>query len=626
MCNKCYFQLKNILKRHSAPSLLKAGATYEEHKNKWCSFDETLKSDQCASCRHRASLTTGCLRRQSLCQPTLNNKKTSQTTHPSSCDRLVEKSNSTAARQTDQHENETSPITDSNYVEMTDTERLYESQHIAQTSMTIIDQLQQLTHCIIAETSATSRDDSHHMTAPSETTIDNIQYIGSHDVPHSSEIHFTPPFIPIAESAPLKSSRTQTVTVDTSTSPMFKHDKSFSQSLGLSENAPLSKEEEKLSTHLVRRKLNSDPGPQGTYPCLWCLMPRRDMHNPRDHCEHRSLESLLADNKTFMQQTDGEKKQANKFYNSLHAPLVGIELGKVSPPYLHILLGVVLKHHKLLEDAAYKLDKKVACQPDDFLLPLGKLLKRYGSQWGRAYELQERLLYEEGCLGFSELNDSQEQIDKYTQQIHKTELISFLMHKELQPRKGPIASSLDTVLTKHRITPQAYHSRSFVGNHCHKYLQSAVYTDLTQIIVTKTQQCTSNPMIIDEACTLQLLFDNLNNAFSTVHRAISHTKPIALSSLLEIEIAIDTYMATYRRMFPRKIIPKKHLLEKHCIPHIKQHLFGLGPLGEQGTENSHQMIGVLETRARGIKNDMCKLKFILSSHLLQVAPATRDSV
>ncbi|GFO09968.1 amine oxidase [Plakobranchus ocellatus] len=367
-------------------------------------------------------------------------------------------------------------------------------------------------------------------------------------------------------------------------------------------------------------------GPQGTYPCLWCLMLRRDMHNPSNHCEHRSLESLLADNKMFMQQTDGEKKQANKFYNSLHVPLDGIELDKVSPPYLHILLGLVLKHHKLLKDAAHKLDKKVACQPDDFLLPLGKLLKRYGSQWGRAYELQERLLYEEGCLGFSELSDSQEQIDKYTQ-LHKTEqLISFLMHKELQPRIGPIASSLDTVLTKCRITPQAYHSRSFVGNHCHKYIQSAVYTDLNQIIVTKTQQCISNPMIIDEACTLQLIFDNLNNTFSTVHRAISHTKPIAPSSLPEIEIAIDTYMATYRRMFPRKIIPKQHLLEKHCIPHIKQHLFGLGLLEEQGTENSHQMIGLLETRARGIKNDMCKLKFILSSHLLQVAPALRDSV
>ena len=270
-------------------------------------------------------------------------------------------------------------------------------------------------------------------------------------------------------------------------------------------------------------------GPQGTYPCLWCLMPRRDMNNPADQCQHRSVESLLADNKKFMDEADGERKQANKFFNSLHAPLLRLDLENVCPPYLHILLGVVLKHHKFLENAAHDLDEKVASQPDTFLLPLGMLLKKYGAQWGRAYELQERLVYEEGCLGFSELNDSQQQIDKYTQQIHKTEsLISFLIHKELQPRVGPIASALDTVLNKHRITPQAYHSRSFVGNHCHKYLQTQVYTDLTQTIVTRTQQCTSNPMIVDEAFTLQLVYNNLNSALSIVHKpypthSLSHT-------------------------------------------------------------------------------------------------------
>ncbi|GFO35930.1 amine oxidase [Plakobranchus ocellatus] len=95
-------------------------------------------------------------------------------------------------------------------------------------------------------------------------------------------------------------------------------------------------------------------GPQGTspYPCLWCLMPRA-MHQPSDQCQLRSLESLLADNKSFMQLGEGEKKDVAKFYNSLHAPMAGIALDRVSPPYLHILLGIVLKHHKLLEDAAH---------------------------------------------------------------------------------------------------------------------------------------------------------------------------------------------------------------------------------------------------------------------------------
>ena len=86
-------------------------------------------------------------------------------------------------------------------------------------------------------------------------------------------------------------------------------------------------------------------GPQVTHPCLWCLMSRRDMNNPTDQCQHRSVESMLADNKKFMDEADGERKQANKFFNSLHAPLIRLDLEKKCPPYLHILLGVVLKHH-----------------------------------------------------------------------------------------------------------------------------------------------------------------------------------------------------------------------------------------------------------------------------------------
>ena len=282
----------------------------------------------------------------------------------------------------------------------------------------------------------------------------------------------------------------------------------------------------------------------------------------------------------------------------MYSPLINIELDRVSPPYLHILLGVVLKHHKLLEVAANNLDKEVARESDEFLTPLGILLKKYGSRWGEAKRLQEKLIHEEGCLGFSELSESQEQVDMYMQQIHNTQsLISSLSYKDFSLREGPIASSLDIVLNKHRITPQAYHSRSFVGNHCNKYLQAEVYTDLTQTLVTSTQQCTTNPMIIDEVCTLQMLYNDLNRALSIVHKFISHTHSIPQTSIPEIEKSIDTYMITYRRMFPHKVIPKQHLLEKHCIPHIKQYKFGLSLLGEQGTENSHQMIAALEHRA-----------------------------
>ena len=62
--------------------------------------------------------------------------------------------------------------------------------------------------------------------------------------------------IPIAESTPIKP--TQPQTQDSSTSPMIKNDTTFSQSLSVPSNTPLSAQEERLTTQLVRRKLNAD--------------------------------------------------------------------------------------------------------------------------------------------------------------------------------------------------------------------------------------------------------------------------------------------------------------------------------------------------------------------------------
>ena len=49
---------------------------------------------------------------------------------------------------------------------------------------------------------------------------------------------------------------------------MMKNEITFSLSLSLSQDTPLSKDEEQLTTHLVRRKLNADPKKQTT--CILC--------------------------------------------------------------------------------------------------------------------------------------------------------------------------------------------------------------------------------------------------------------------------------------------------------------------------------------------------------------------
>ncbi|GFO36856.1 nrag8 protein [Plakobranchus ocellatus] len=73
----------------------------------------------------------------------------------------------------------------------------------------------------------------------------------------SSKPHFITPLVPMASSTPRTIKAPQTT--DSSTSPMIKHIKTFNHSLSLPVDEPLSKDEETLNTHLVRRKLYTDP-------------------------------------------------------------------------------------------------------------------------------------------------------------------------------------------------------------------------------------------------------------------------------------------------------------------------------------------------------------------------------
>ena len=75
-------------------------------------------------------------------------------------------------------------------------------------------------------------------------------------------------------------------------------------------------------------------------------------------------------------------------------------------------------------------------------------------------------------------------------------------------RTGPVASNLDCALAKHNIIPQSYHSRSFIGNHCHKYLRDDVYKDVTTSIITQTQLSTICQDTIDKAWLIKFQFDD----------------------------------------------------------------------------------------------------------------------
>ena len=129
-------------------------------------------------------------------------------------------------------------------------------QSTTSTSVTIIDQLQQLTQGLIPDNSMQNNSDVQDMTDTSEAAL-HINPQKPHDATNTLQLQLSParlssPMIPVAESTPLKSQMPR------KTTPMIKHYTTFSHSLSLSRNTPLSKEEEKLGTHLVRKKLHHD--------------------------------------------------------------------------------------------------------------------------------------------------------------------------------------------------------------------------------------------------------------------------------------------------------------------------------------------------------------------------------
>ena len=104
-------------------------------------------------------------------------------------------------------------------------------------------------------------------------------------------------------------------------------------------------------------------GAQGVHPCLFCTASKTDIHMPPQFTENnftqRSLCQIKRDYSKY-KHAGKQKSNAKMFNNVIRKPILDIELEQVVPPYLHILLGVVKKHHDLLEADCHSLDKEIA--------------------------------------------------------------------------------------------------------------------------------------------------------------------------------------------------------------------------------------------------------------------------
>ena len=103
-------------------------------------------------------------------------------------------------------------------------------------------------------------------------------------------------------------------------------------------------------------------GAAGVHPCLFCEITSADIQkDPSETVESwiRSLRRIKSQHQRYVK-AGSVKKNARHYKNVISKPMWNIELTHVAPPYLHIVLGLVKKHHDLLEEECHELDIDLA--------------------------------------------------------------------------------------------------------------------------------------------------------------------------------------------------------------------------------------------------------------------------
>ena len=188
---------------------------------------------------------------------------------------------------------------------------------------------------------------------------------------------------------------------------------------------------------------------------------------------------MIKDYENFKKDGKQNLLLASSFNNVIHRPMWDVKVKHVCPPYLHMLLGIVKKHHDLLENELHQIDLQIA---EDISLSKAKLDNSLFHQYIKGLREKRKLL---NSLGFlrderdeENSNVTEKEAKKLQTRIDSIELKLVKCKPSVQVQSGPVVSAVQITLKHHNIVQQAYHSKSFVGNHCSKYLKSNIQDDM----------------------------------------------------------------------------------------------------------------------------------------------------
>ncbi|XP_070573861.1 uncharacterized protein [Ptychodera flava] len=166
---------------------------------------------------------------------------------------------------------------------------------------------------------------------------------------------------------------------------------------------------------------------------------------------------------------------------------------------------------------------------------------------------------------------------------------------------------------------QAYHGKSFIGNHVDTCLKPKNINKICATVVNCVQSMC--PSLIDMAHEIHDLFEPLLLKFSRCHSLYSVSRPLSPSEISEFGHNVEDFMRYFRNKFPNEsVTPKMHILEDHVLPWMEVRGVGCGLHGEQGMEGVHSEFNRLGATYSRMPDKLQQLQQLMKMHHLSVHP------
>ncbi|XP_065667726.1 uncharacterized protein LOC136088017 [Hydra vulgaris] len=384
-------------------------------------------------------------------------------------------------------------------------------------------------------------------------------------------------------------------------------------------------------------------GASGRHCCLFCYATASDMNlgeQKSSEIKDRTLEDLLLDHEKFIE-NGGLKKNVKNFNNVITKPILKIPLDQVSLPSLHMALGIYLNFFNLFEEEVHQLDIMIAAEAVKSRINFSEEYPVFVSKQKQLLNLQTEILNFDNQI--QEINDvillaavnNSDNLENFqslyskeiellnSEKAKKIDLYNTLFEKHSSEMgQRPCTKMIETILQKLKVQRQAYHGKSFIGNHVHKMLKKSSILQLCNCIPKLVHdEGYSGTNMHQFAVEISSKYKQLFDKFAQCYKIFSSKNTITQDDLILLKKNINDLMKFYRLNWPEaSVTPKLHMLEHHAIPFMQKWGAGFGFYGEQGGESIHMEFNKLKTTYQSIPCPTLRLKSILKSHYQKTNP------